>query len=138
MAGHVGEAQPVPRVIEPVGTGRVEAPKVPINPRNRRHGRHPEAEDGENAGDGDKDEETSRDPYGARDDDQGGEEDEAEDGGGEGEAGEEEENAAGDYEGGESDELGEWSRSFWRIEVVGLGLIAGNCRSAICNEERES
>lgn len=104
MASRVGE--PVPRVIEPVRAGRVEAPKVPIYPRNRRHRGHTKADEGENAGDGDEDEEASRNPYGAGDDDQGGEEDEAEDGGGEGEAGEEEENAAGDDEGGESDKLG--------------------------------
>lgn len=103
MAGRVGEAGP--GIVEAVRAGRVEAPKIAVNPGGGGGGREPEAEDGEEAGDSDEDEEADGDPYGAGDDDERREEDEGEDGGSEGEAGEEEEDATRDHEGGEAHEL---------------------------------
>lgn len=85
MAGRI--VNPAPCVVEPVRTGRVHPAEVSVHPGQGGHDGNAEPAKGQEPSGANKEEGPDWEPYGARDENQWGEEDDSEGGGGDGEAG---------------------------------------------------
>lgn len=70
MAGRVVNL--VPSIVEPVRTGRVQPPEVPVNPRKPADDRDTEPAERQETGRHEEEHESGRDPYRAGEDDEGG------------------------------------------------------------------
>lgn len=84
----------------------MEPPEIPVQPRNRHHCSNPKPQKGKKSSNDNKDNGSSRDPYGARNEDQWHEEDKPKNRNSQCHASKQKQNATGDDKGHEPNELG--------------------------------